>query len=101
MARITREQVARTARLARLRFDEDEARAMTQHLESILDFAAQLEEVDTTGVPPLTHATALTTQLRDDEPADALSHEAALANAPARTGEYFAVPKILGSETEA
>ncbi len=101
MPRITREQVLYTARLARLRLTDDEARAMTRHLEAILDYAAQLETVDTEGVEPMSHVMALETPLRSDAPQAGLSADDALANAPGSDGTHFLVPKILDSETQA
>ena len=100
MSRITPEEVERTARLARLRLEPDEVAAMTRSLESILDYAAQLEGVDTEGVEPTAHVIPLATPMRDDEPRDTVSPERAVAGAPAATGTAFSVPKVLESERE-
>ena len=100
MSRITREDVERTARLARLRLEDAEAEAMTRDLEAILDYAGLLGAVPTEGVAPTAHVIPLATPLRGDEPDDTLTPEQAVANAPAAEGSAFAVPKVLDSEAE-
>jgi aspartyl-tRNA(Asn)/glutamyl-tRNA(Gln) amidotransferase subunit C len=99
MARITRQQVEYIAELARLSLDEAEALAMEQDLERILDYVASLREVDTEGVEPTAHVVALDTPLRCDRATDAMDPELAVANAPARAGTAFAVPKVIDAET--
>ncbi len=102
MPRIDRQTFERTARLARLRFDEAQAEAMLKDLASILDFVAQLEQVDTEGVPPTSHVAEWRAPLREDAAAsdDEFSAEAVLARAPARDGDCFVVPRVLESEEE-
>ena len=100
MSRITREQVERTAHLARLRLEPEEAEAMTRSLEAILDYAAQLEALDTEGVEPTAHVIPLATPLRPDEPHDTVAPERAVVGAPAFEGTAFTVPKVLDSEAE-
>ncbi len=100
MSRITREQVERTARLARLHLEPDEALEMTRSLEAILDYAALLEDVDTEGVEPTAHVLPLATPLRPDEARDTVPAERAVAGAPASSGTAFSVPKVLDSEAE-
>lgn len=98
MSRITPEEVVRTARLARLRLRPEEIAPLTGQLERVLDYAALLDEVDTEGIPPTAHALALHAPQRGDAPGTPLSAEAALANAPERAGECFAVPEALDAE---
>jgi aspartyl-tRNA(Asn)/glutamyl-tRNA(Gln) amidotransferase subunit C len=100
MSRISRDEVGRVAHLARLRLTEDEADAMTEALEAILGYVAQLEGVDTEGVPPTAHVIPLATPLREDEPGEVLSPELAVANAPAPRGTAFTVPRVLDDEAE-
>lgn len=100
MPRIDRQTFERTARLARIRFDEAQAEAMLRDLASILDFVAQLEQVDTEGVPPTSHVAEWPTPLREDTEDDGFSAEAVLARAPARDGDCFVVPRVLESEEE-
>ena len=65
------------------------------------DYVEQLSSVDTEGIPPTAHAIPLPTPLREDRAAAPLDPEQALANAPAREGSAFVVPKVLEGEEEA
>ena len=94
--RITRKDVLHVADLARLDLDEAALDTYAQQLADILDYVAQLEKVDTTGVPPTAHALALDNAFRPDERQPHLETERALANAPAREDGCFIVPKIVG-----
>jgi len=100
MSRISRAELERIARLARLRLDDSEAADAMLRLEAILDYVAQLDEVDTTGVPPTAHVIPLATPTRDDVPGDLLAPELAVANAPAARGSAFTVPRVLDDEAD-
>ena len=100
MSRITPEDVARTAALARLELDEAAPRAAARELEAILDYVAQLEAVDTDGVEPTAHVIPLQTPMRDDVASGVLAPEAAVMNAPQADGTAFGVPKVLDDEAE-
>jgi len=88
-------EVKRIATLARLDLGEEETAAMSDQLTRILDYVAQLEALDTTGVVPTTHPVPLGEAFRDDVVRPSLDPEAALANAPATDGAAFIVPRIL------
>lgn len=98
MARITREQVNRIAELSRLSLTADEAEAMERDLERILDYVAQLQELDTEGVEPTAHAIDLATPIRADVAAKPMDPERAVANAPEVVGTAFVVPKVIAEE---
>jgi aspartyl-tRNA(Asn)/glutamyl-tRNA(Gln) amidotransferase subunit C len=100
MSRISRAEVERIAHLARLRLTEPEAEAMTRQLESVLAYVAQLEAVDTQGVPATSFVIPLATPLREDVPGALLAPELAVANAPAPRGTAFTVPRVLDDEAE-
>lgn len=91
------DEVRRIARLARLRLSPEEEAAFTGQLSAILDHVAQLAELDVSGVEPMTHALAAgeAPALREDAPLPCLPPEVALANAPAREGTCFKVPRII------
>ena len=55
----------------------------------------ELNELDTSNVPPTVHAVELTNVWREDVPQPSLDHEKALQNAPERDGRYFKVPKLM------
>jgi aspartyl-tRNA(Asn)/glutamyl-tRNA(Gln) amidotransferase subunit C len=98
MSRISRAEVERIARLARLRLTDAEAEAMTRQLESVLAYVALLDAVDTQGVPPTSVVLPLATPLREDVPGELLPPELAVANAPAPRGTAFTVPRVLDDE---
>ena len=98
MTRIERAEVERIAELARLELSDAEAVRMTADIQAILGYVAALDALDTRGVEPTTHAVPLATPLRDDRAAAALDPDRALANAPAREGFAFVVPKVLDED---
>jgi aspartyl-tRNA(Asn)/glutamyl-tRNA(Gln) amidotransferase subunit C len=90
------DEVRRIATLARLRLSPEEEVRLAGELSAILDYVRQLEELDVSGVPPMTHALAgEETPLREDQVVPGLPVERALANAPARAGTCFQVPRII------
>ena len=91
------DEVRRIAALARLRLSAEEERTFAAQLSAILDHVRQLEELDVSGVEPMTHALAAgeSTPLRADAVEPSLAPEEALAAAPAREGTCFKVPRII------
>jgi aspartyl-tRNA(Asn)/glutamyl-tRNA(Gln) amidotransferase subunit C len=83
------------AHLARLDLAEDELQSITRDLAAIVDYVNQLQAVNTEGVEPLAHAVELNNVFRPDEPAPSLPVDQALANAPQRKGDFYAVPAVL------
>jgi aspartyl-tRNA(Asn)/glutamyl-tRNA(Gln) amidotransferase subunit C len=93
--KITREEVKYVAHLARLEFDQDETDMFTTQLSDILDYIDQLNQVDTDGVPPMTHAVALSNAFREDVVLPSLTSEMVLENASETRGSSFRVPKVI------
>ncbi|MCE5264803.1 MAG: Asp-tRNA(Asn)/Glu-tRNA(Gln) amidotransferase subunit GatC [Deltaproteobacteria bacterium] len=93
--KISKEQVAHVAHLARLEFRPEEMEKFTSQLNDILLYMDKLGEVDTAGVEPVTHAIARKNAFRADEVVESLPIEAALANAPEARGGCFIVPKVI------
>ena len=91
------EEVRRIASLARLELSPEEERLFAGQISAILDYVRQLEELDVSGVEPMTHALAAGDRppLRADEVRPSLPTDEALANAPAREGTCFKVPRII------
>jgi aspartyl-tRNA(Asn)/glutamyl-tRNA(Gln) amidotransferase subunit C len=90
------EEVRRIAALARLRLLPPEEARLAGELSAILEYVRQLEELDVSGVEPMTHALASgETPWRQDEVRPGLTPDEALANAPARDGTCFQVPRII------
>jgi len=95
MSKITAADVRKVANLARLDLPEEKIATYTGQLERILDYVAQLELVDTEGVPPTTRAVEVVNVTRDDVVTPTDVREQLLNEAPQREGDFFRVPKIL------
>jgi aspartyl-tRNA(Asn)/glutamyl-tRNA(Gln) amidotransferase subunit C len=91
------DEVRRIAVLARLKLSPEEEQVFQGQLSAILEYVEQLKELDVSGVEPMTHALATgdLPPLRDDVVRPSLPPEDALANAPAREGTCFKVPRII------
>jgi aspartyl-tRNA(Asn)/glutamyl-tRNA(Gln) amidotransferase subunit C len=87
--------VARIAILARIEVPQGELAPLAGELSHILGWIEQLSEVATDDVPPMTSVVAMRLAWRDDRVTDGGKAEAVLANAPARQGDYFVVPKVV------
>ncbi|MEQ1499731.1 MAG: Asp-tRNA(Asn)/Glu-tRNA(Gln) amidotransferase subunit GatC [Novosphingobium sp.] len=87
--------VAKIAALARIKVNEAEIAAMVPELNGILAWVEQLGEVDVTGVEPMTAVIENQLRLREDTVTDGGVQDAVLANAPARQGHFFGVPKVI------
>ena len=93
--KVDQETLQKIAHLARLELRPGEEAAMMDSLNEVLTWMEQLNELDTTGVEPLTHISAELNVLRDDVVSQQLPREQALENAPAQEGPYFQVPKVI------
>ncbi len=98
MSRITREEVANLARLARLDLAEAELDEYAKQLEIILESVAKVGEVATADVKPMSHATGLVNIFREDKVETSLDREEILKSAPATEDFRFRVPRILDEE---
>lgn len=96
--RISPEEVVRIASLARIDLRAEEVDALAGELDRILDYAAAVAAVDTTGVAPLAHPLGLTNVVRPDEVGPTLPWEEVAAAAPDTADDRFVVPRILGEE---
>jgi aspartyl-tRNA(Asn)/glutamyl-tRNA(Gln) amidotransferase subunit C len=92
---VDRATVHRIARLARIAITEGEAARLETELSGILDWVAQLDEIDTANVEPMTRIVAMTMRQRQDEVTDGNCADDILKNAPAVDDHYFVVPKII------
>lgn len=96
--RISREQVAHVAHLARLELTDEEIDLFTGQLAAVLEHAEDVEALDTEGVPPTAHPLPLKNVLRVDEPRPGVDRAEVLAMAPSSEDNRFRVPRILGDE---
>ncbi len=98
-AKVTVEDVERVAELAHLKLKPEETTAMLHDLNAILDYVAELNEIDTSGIAPLAQVTELIADtagsLRNDEHVPSLDRAQVLAQAPETNGVFFKVPKVI------
>jgi aspartyl-tRNA(Asn)/glutamyl-tRNA(Gln) amidotransferase subunit C len=97
---VTDALIDRLARLARLRFSPEEKEAIREDLQRMIHFVDQLQEVDTTNVPPLLHVSETVNVLRKDENTTVLDRNTALKNAQEHDSQYFRVPKAIRKPQE-
>ena len=93
---VDRATVRRIARLARIAITDEEAARLEQELSGILDWVAQLDELDTSNVEPMTRVEAVTMKKREDVVTDGFCADDIVKNAPQVDDHYFVVPKIVG-----
>jgi aspartyl-tRNA(Asn)/glutamyl-tRNA(Gln) amidotransferase subunit C len=87
--------VRRIASLARIRVEEQEVDNLCHELNSILGWIEQLNEVDVSGVAPLTGAVNRANPMRADVVTDGGYADKVLSNAPERIGDFYVVPKVV------
>ena len=93
--KITAERVQRVAELARLALSDAEAQRLSAELSVLVEHFEALDQLDTAGVQPTSHAVPLVCPGRTDEVRASMDHEILLSAAPRRDGGYFLVPKII------
>ena len=91
---ITIKEVEHVAKLARLELTEEEKVKFSKQLGDVLEYAQQMNEIDTEGVEPMSHAIPIVNVMREDEVVHELSREELMANAPLKEDGFFRVPKI-------
>lgn len=93
--KISLEQVRHVARLARLELSDAEEVRLQGDLNNILGYVEKLNELDTSAVEPTAQVGEAGTPMREDEVTNRPAPDEILANAPAREGYFFRVPKII------
>ena len=96
-ARVTVGEVERVAELANLELAPDEKPRMVKDLNAILDYIAELNQIDTSGVVPLAQVTELVgaDDMRVDQIRPSFDRAAVLSQAPETDGAFFKVPKVI------
>ena len=92
---LTREDVVRAARLARIAIDDHEADEVLEQLGRIFGMIEEMQAVDVTGVEPMAHAQDVVLRLRDDNVTEVDQHELFQANAPRVERGLYLVPKVI------
>ena len=94
--KISKEEVLYVADLARLDLDAESIEKFAGQIDEILGYIEKLNQVDTAGIKPTSHAIFLTNAFREDKQREHLDRDRVLANAPEREDGCFVVPKIVG-----
>jgi aspartyl-tRNA(Asn)/glutamyl-tRNA(Gln) amidotransferase subunit C len=100
---VSLEQVRRVAELANLELTAEEEPRMQRDLNAVLDYIAQLSEVDTTGIEPMAQvgdvlgasSDFVGAALRMDAVRPSIDRKAVMASAPESDGRFFKVPKVI------
>ena len=87
--------VKRIARLARIKITEDEAKGLEKELSGILNWVEQLDEVDVSGVEPMTRVVPIKLKMREDLVTDGGIAEQVVENAPQTNDHFYVVPKVV------
>jgi len=93
--KITATDVEYVARLARLELTPGEKKLFAGQMDAILGYVEKLKAVNTEGIVPTSHAVPMENAFREDTAYPSIGLEKALANAPLRSGSFFAVPKVI------
>jgi aspartyl-tRNA(Asn)/glutamyl-tRNA(Gln) amidotransferase subunit C len=96
--KVTITDVEYIAQLARLAYSDEEKQKFTEQFNTILEYIETLNELNTDNVEPLSHVIELSNVVREDEVKPSLPVDEVLKNAPAKTEEFFKVPKVLGGK---
>ncbi len=98
-AKVTEQEVERVAELAHLKLTPEETVRMSHDLHAILDYVAELNEIDTSGIAPLASANELgnaaAAALRADQVQPSLDRAIVMSQAPESNGAFFKVPKVI------
>ncbi|MFZ4807618.1 MAG: Asp-tRNA(Asn)/Glu-tRNA(Gln) amidotransferase subunit GatC [Hyphomicrobiaceae bacterium] len=87
--------VRRIARLARIKIADSEVAGLEGELSGILTWVEQLNEVDVTGVEPMTRVVDMKLKQRKDEVTDGNIADDIVRNAPLTEDHFFVVPKVV------
>jgi aspartyl-tRNA(Asn)/glutamyl-tRNA(Gln) amidotransferase subunit C len=91
--------INRLADLAKLEFDENSRKEISDDLTRILSFVEKLQTVNTDGIEPLIYMNSDVNVLRPDVATTEITQDEALSNAPLKDSDYFKVPRVLGGES--
>lgn len=81
--------------LARLKLDKDKKEKITKDLENIINFVAELQDLDTKDIAPLANPLENVAPKREDSVTSESRKEAFLSNSPESDKDYFMVPKVV------
>lgn len=92
---VSKDEVLHIAKLAKLKFSDQELEGFTLQFNEILGYVEKLQELDTENVSPLSYPVGRVNVFRQDRVKASTSTEVALSNAPKRTELFFKVPRVI------
>ena len=92
---VSKDDIAKVAKLARIQIDADQAPQITQGINEILSLVDKMQQADTANVKPLANPHDATQRLREDEVTAINEREKLMANAPEADSGLFLVPKVI------
>ena len=95
---VSKEDVEKIAKLAKLKFSDEELENFTPQMNEILNYMDKLNELDTENVEPLSHPVEQINVFREDKLKQSIFTEDALKNAPSKDEQFFKVPKVIGDK---
>ena len=95
MSVITLDEVKKVAKLSRLKITEEEAQKFSEQLNSILEYASKINELDTDNIQSTSHSIPMKNVLRSDELRQSYPREKMLKNVPLQENGFYKVPKII------
>lgn len=95
---VTKNDVEKIAKLAKLKFSDKELEDFTPQINDILGYMEKLNELDTEKVEPLSHPVEQKNVFREDKLKSSITTEEALKNAPLKDEHHFKVPKVIGDK---
>ncbi|HLS60536.1 MAG TPA: Asp-tRNA(Asn)/Glu-tRNA(Gln) amidotransferase subunit GatC [Virgibacillus sp.] len=95
MAKVTKAEVENIADLVRIAVSDKEVESYTAHLNTVIEYADKLSELNTDDVEPTKHGIVLENVLRTDEVTQSITQEEALRNAPDKQDGHFKVPSVM------
>ena len=93
--KIGTKEVKHVAQLARLQFDESQLEMFVKQMNNILEYFDTLQDLETSGIEPTSHAVVMNNVFRDDDEKKLFDKNLMLENAPAKEKECFKVPKVI------
>ena len=97
---IDRDHILKLADLAKITLSEEEIDSYISDINNILNLISEVQDVDTTGVEPLSNVIEQFSETRDDVPTISLERDDALDNAPDSDGVYYQVPTTIKHNKE-
>lgn len=95
---LSKKDIEHIAKLAKLKFTDDEIEKMGPQLNSVLEYMDKLSELNTDDVEPLSHPVENFNVFREDIQKESIKTEDALRNAPKKDESYFKVPKVISND---